>query len=138
MKQVSGLVFKLWRYVLECRGLWLCDSSDKIRSNKLFMAVMWLWVTKKLLKWENAKNILFHSRAELSLQRLIWYRCSNMCLKTCNTSLFNSLARGLRYFHDVELLYPSDKFQRNWIFDREHTKHKHHFYCVADTIKLMF
>ena len=25
------------------------------------------------------------------------------------------LARGLKYFHDVELLYPSDEFQTNWI-----------------------
>ena len=52
--------------------------------------------------------------------------------------LLISLARGLRYFHDVELLCPSDEFQRNWIFNREHTKQKHHFYRVADTIKLMF
>ena len=48
------------------------------------------------------------------------------------------LARGLRYFHDVELLCPSDEFQRNWIFNREHTKQKHQFYRVGHTLKVMF
>ena len=32
--------------------------------------------------------------------------------------LLNRLARGLRYFHDVELLCPFDEFQRNLIFNR--------------------
>ena len=41
--------------------------------------------------------------------------------------LLISLARGLRYFHYVELLCPFDEFQRNLIFNREHTKQKHHF-----------
>ena len=52
--------------------------------------------------------------------------------------LLISLARGLKYFHDVELLYPFDEFQTNWIFYRENIKQKHHFYCVADMIKVMF
>ena len=52
--------------------------------------------------------------------------------------LLISLARGIKYFHDVELLYPSEEFQTNWIFYREHTIQNNHFYCVADTIKVMF
>ena len=56
---------------------------------------------------------------------------------TCNTSLF-SLARGIQYFYNVELLYPLDKFQKNLIFFKGNIKEKHHFYCVADTIKVMF
>ena len=72
MKRVSGFVFKFWRYVLECCGLWLCDSSDKVRSNKLNMAGMWPWVPKKLLKWEKAKkNILLHSKLILSI---FWWK----------------------------------------------------------------
>ena len=51
--------------------------------------------------------------------------------------LLISLARSLKYFKDVELLYPSDKFQTNWIFYREHTIQNNPFYCVADTIKVM-
>ena len=80
------------------------------------MAGMWLWVTKKLLKWEKAKNIPFHSkqivstfllrgkffdsiRAEVSPLRSIWYRCYNLCLITCNrTHLLISLGRDLKYF----------------------------------------
>ena len=31
--------------------------------------------------------------------------------------LLISLARDLKYFHDVELLYPSDTFQTFWIFN---------------------
>ena len=52
--------------------------------------------------------------------------------------LLISLSRGFKYFHDVELLYPLDKFERNWIFYRGNIKQKHHFYRVADTIKVMF
>ena len=52
--------------------------------------------------------------------------------------LLMSLARGLKYVYDVELLYPLDEFQRNWIFYRGNIKQKHHFYRVADTIKVMF
>ena len=52
---------------------------------------------------------------------------------------FISLSRGLNYFNDVELRYPYYEFQTNWIFYRDHTKQKKHkFYCVADTIKVMF
>ena len=32
----------------------------------------------------------------------------------------------------------SDEFQTNWIFNREHTKQKHQFYRVGDTLKVMF
>ncbi len=32
----------------------------------------------------------------------------------------------------------SDEFQRNWIFNREHTKQKHQFYRVGHTLKVMF
>ena len=46
--------------------------------------------------------------------------------------------RGVKYFNDVELLYPPDEFQTNLIFYRWNIKQKHHFYCIADTIKLMF
>ena len=52
--------------------------------------------------------------------------------------LLISLARGLKYFYDVELLYSLDEFQRNWIFYRGNIKQKHHFYRVADKIKPMF
>ena len=31
--------------------------------------------------------------------------------------LFISMARSFKYFHDVELLYPSDEFQTLWIFN---------------------
>ena len=48
------------------------------------------------------------------------------------------LARGLKYFYDIELLYPLDEFQTNWIFFRGNIKHKHLFYRVGDTIKVMF
>ena len=51
--------------------------------------------------------------------------------------LFISLAMDLKYSHDVELLYPSDEFQTNWIFYREHKIQKHHFYREANTIKVM-
>ena len=52
--------------------------------------------------------------------------------------LFISMARGLTYLNNIELLYPFDKFQRNWIMYREHTKQKHQFYRVADAIKVIF
>ena len=48
--------------------------------------------------------------------------------------LFLSLAKGFKYFNNVELLYLSDEFETNNMFYREHTKQKHQFYCVADTI----
>ena len=103
LKWVSGLVLKLWRNVLECWGLWLCDNTDNIRSKKFNMAGMWPWVPKKLLKWKKAQNIPFHLKlilcnflgkgllfdstsAELSSLQSIWYRCYNLCLMTCNTS----------------------------------------------------
>ena len=66
IKWVSRLVSKLWRYVLECWGLWLCNSADNIRSKKKKMAGMWPWLPKKFLKWEKAKIILFHSKLILS------------------------------------------------------------------------
>ena len=97
------MVYKYWRHVLKCWGLWLCDSSDEIGSHKLNMARMWPGVTKKLLKLKKPKNILFHSKlflstfwwkgkflditsAELLLLRLIWYRFFNLCLMTGNNS----------------------------------------------------
>ena len=52
--------------------------------------------------------------------------------------LLISLARGLKKIPDVEILCPSEEFQTNWIFNREHKIQKHHFYCVANTIKVMF
>ena len=52
--------------------------------------------------------------------------------------LLISLARGIKYFYNVELLYPIDKFQRNLIFYRENIKQKHHFNCVAITMFLFY
>ena len=52
--------------------------------------------------------------------------------------LLTSLARGLKYFCNVELLYPSDEFQTNLMFSTEHRKQKHQFYRVAHTIKVIF
>ena len=52
--------------------------------------------------------------------------------------LLISLTRGSKYFYKIELLYPLDEFQTNWIFFRGNIKQKHHFYCVANTIKVMF
>ena len=51
--------------------------------------------------------------------------------------LLISLERGLKYSYNVELLYPADKFQTNWIFYREHTIQNNYFYCVADRIKVI-
>ena len=51
--------FKTLRICFGMLGLWLCDSYDKIRSKNLNMAGMWPRITKKLLKWEKAKKILF-------------------------------------------------------------------------------
>ena len=48
------------------------------------------------------------------------------------------LVRGLKYSYNVELLYPLDEFQTNWIFYRGNIKHKHHFYRVGNMIKVMF
>ena len=42
------------------------------------------------------------------------------------------------FFYNVELLYPLDEFQTIYIFYRGNIKHKHHFYRVTDTIKVMF
>ena len=70
IKWVYCLVSKLWRYVLECWELWLCDSADIIMSKKINIAGMWPWVPKKLLKWEKAKTILFHSN--LILSNFLW------------------------------------------------------------------
>ena len=52
--------------------------------------------------------------------------------------LLISLARSIKYFYNVELLYPLDKFQTNLISYRGNIKQKHHFDPVADTIKVMF
>ena len=52
--------------------------------------------------------------------------------------LLISLARGIKYFNDVKLLNPLDKFQANLNFYRGNIKLKYHFYCVDDTIKVMF
>ena len=52
--------------------------------------------------------------------------------------LLISLARVVIYSYDVELLYPLDEFQTNLIFYRGNIKQKHHFYRLADTIKVMF
>ena len=49
-----------------------------------------------------------------------------------------SLVRGIKYFNDVELLYPLDEIETNLISYRGNIKLKHHFYRVADTIKMMF
>ena len=48
--------------------------------------------------------------------------------------LLIGLARGIKYFNNVELLYPPDEFQTNLIFYRGNIKQKHHFYRVADTM----
>ena len=102
-----------WRYVLECWGLWLCDSTDKIMSKKLNTVGMWLRVTKKVIEVGKSKKYTFSfrgdfvnffvkryffdsTRAELSPLRLIWYRCYNLCLK----HLFISLAKGFKKFKD--------------------------------------
>ena len=47
--------------------------------------------------------------------------------------LLISLAMGIKYFNVVELLYPFDEFQTNFYIG--HIKLKHHFHCVAETIK---
>ena len=59
-------------------------------------------------------------------------------MDTRSRELSRSGNRLSRRFYDVELLYPFDEFQTNWILYREHTKYKHHFYCVVNTIKVMF
>ena len=89
-----------------------------------------------LLKWKKTttkKIILFHSKhflstfwwkglflditsAELSLLRLVWYRCCKFVFDDLLNILI-SMARSFKYFHNVELLYPSDEFQTLWIFN---------------------
>ena len=93
---------------------------------------MWPWVPKTLLKWEKAKNKLFiqswfsplffvkkliflqHQRgavvAAVNLIKVLQFVFEDL------QHLLISLARGIRYFNDVELLYPLDKFQTNLIF----------------------
>ena len=145
---------KLCRYVLECSALWLCDSADNIRSKKFNMAGMWPWVPKQLSNWETAKNILFHSKLIspplfgenvniLTAPVRSFRRCGqfDMGVTICVWWLAtpqNSLARGLKYFYNVELLYPLDKFTTNWIFYRGNVKQNYHFYCEGDTIKKIF
>ena len=63
--------------------------------------------------------------------RTIWYMCIYV------QHLLISLARGVKYFYNVELLHSLDKFQTNLIFYRGNIKQKHHFYRVAETIKVM-
>ena len=52
--------------------------------------------------------------------------------------LLTCLARGVKYFYNVELLFPLEEFQTNLIFYRGNIKQKHHFYCVATMIKERF
>ena len=148
------MVSKLWRYVLECWALWLCDSTDNIRHKKSNMAGMWPWVPKMLLKWEKGKKHTFsfkHDCVHFFVKRLIfWQHQREAVIAAVNLiwvlqlvfddlqHLLISLARVIKYFNDVELLYPLDKFQTNLIFYRWNIKQKHHFYCVVDTIKVMF
>ena len=43
--------------------------------------------------------------------------------------LLNSLARGLGYFYNVELLYPLDEFQTNFIFYKGNIRKKSLLMC---------
>ena len=93
---------------------------------------MWPWIPKKLLKWKKARNILFHS------QLILYTFCEKITFLTapaqscCCCGQFDisginvfddllhlliSLARSVKYFNNVELLYPSDTFQTLWIFN---------------------
>ena len=85
------------------------------------MAGMWLWVPKKLFKWEKAKKHTFFIQSwfcPLFVKRLIFWQhqrgavvAAVSLIKVLQFVFYDlqplliSLARGLKYFHDVELLY---------------------------------
>ena len=114
---------------------------------------MWPWVPKKLLKWEKAKNILFHSKLIFSTfcEKVNFLTAPERSCRCCGqfdigiticvwwvATPLNKSGKGHKIFWQCWTTYPSDEFQTNWIFYAEHRKHKHHFYRVADTIKVMF
>ena len=108
---------------------------------------MWPWVTKKVLKWKKTqKNILFYSK--LILSTFLWKgkpersccRCIQfdigvtICAWWLATLLYKS-GKGFKIFSQCWTTFPIWQVS-NWIFYRENTKQKHHFYRVADTIKV--
>ena len=103
---------------------------------------MWPWVPKKLLKWEKAKKHTFFLKLNfLTAPARSCCRCGQFKIQFVFDDLQHlliSLARGIKFLYNVELLYPLDEFQTNLIFYRGNIKQKHHFYCVADKIKAMF
>ena len=61
-----------------------------------------------------------------------FYFSATICV-WCLATPLNKSGKGFKIFLQyVELLYPFNKFQTNWTLYREHTKSKHHFYCVVN------
>ena len=84
---------------------------------------------KRLIFWQHQR------RAVVPAVNLIWvlqFFFDNF------QHLLISLARGIKYVYNVELLYPLNEFQTNFIFYRGNITQKHHFYRVADTLKVLF
>ena len=90
--------------------------------------------TKKVIEVKKAKNILFHSKLILSTfcEKVNFLTASARSCRRCGQfdigvticfddlqHLLISLAMGIQYVYDVELLYPLDEFQTNLIFNRE-------------------
>ena len=110
--------------------------------------------TKKVIEVGNGKKHTFSFKADFVhffVKRLIfWQHQCRAVVAAVNLikvlefvfddlqHLLISLARGIKYLNDVELLYPLDEFQTNLIFYRGNIKLKYHFYHVADTIKVIF
>ena len=84
---------------------------------------------KRLIFWQHQREAVIAAVNLIWVLQLVFDDLQHLLI---------SLARVIKYFNDVELLYPLDKFQTNLIFYRRNKKLKHHFYRVADTINVMF
>ena len=114
-------------------SFFLSDSADKTRSQKLNMAGMWPWVPNKLLSGEQQKHtfsikadsvhFFFEKINFLTAPAGSCCRCGQfdigvaICVYDLQHLLI-SLARGMKYFHDVFTTLPIWRFSN--ILDLQH------------------
>ena len=92
------------------------------------------FLVRRLIFWQHQRGAVVAAVNLISVLHFVFYDLQHLLI---------SLARGLRYFHDVELLRPFDEFQRNLIFKRKHTKQKNilfiqSWFCLLFCEKVYF
>ena len=101
---------------------------------------MWPWVTKKLLKWGNAKNVIFIKNwfCPLFFKKVNFLTTPARSWRCCG-QFDIGVKICVWWFHEVELLNQSEELQTNWIFYREHTIEKKWCSCFSvSLLKIQF